>query len=231
MSNLIHRTKLCNSKSARDISSDHPSHTWVSMSFTRFQQYWSTAFPYLPKLLWFCVTVNGVTMCHLTRSSRFRLLEASPGQSQHDLRMWDSPNSIKCHKPTIWGWFIHVYIYVYIYICFSNTPWWMVYGCLWHPHPRPLAAMLADRRCFATWDEPVAYPEKWRNGDPTCSIETICHSSCFQWKLWKHMETKEQHSAAENGASSDCCCNVLVLSLSRLASLPIGSRKLKQAQN
>ena len=71
---------------------------------------------FLPKLLWFCVTVNGVTMCHLTRSSRFRLLEASPGQSQHDLRMWDSPNSIKCHKPTIWGWFIHVYIYVRIYI-------------------------------------------------------------------------------------------------------------------
>ena len=27
------------------------------------------------------------------------------------------------------------------------------------------------------------------------------------------------------GASSDCCCNVLLLSLSRLASLPIGSRK------
>ena len=120
-----------------------------------------------------------------------------------------------------------MFIYTYIYICFSNTPWWMVYGCLWHPHPRPVAAMLADRRCFATWDEPVAYPEKWRNGDPTCSIETICHSSCFQWKLWKHMEAKEQHSAAENGASSDCCCNVLVLSLSRLASLPIGCWKLK----
>ena len=141
MSNLIHRTKLCNSKSARDISSDHPSHTWVSMSFTRFQQYWSTAFPYLPKLLWFCVTVNGVTMCHLTRSSRFRLLEASPGQSQHDLRMWDSPNSIKCHKPTIWGWFIHVYIYVYIYIFAFLTlldGWFMdVYGThtpgLWQP--------------------------------------------------------------------------------------------------
>ena len=115
---------------------------------------------------------------------------------------------------------ICVYIYIYIML-FKHS---LMDGLWMFMAPTPQACGSHAGR------SPLFRYMRWTRSLPR--EMTKRRSNVFYWNhlplilfSMETMETKEQHSAAENGASSDCCCNVLVLSLSRLASLPIGSRK------